>query len=45
MRVIEFLKMKSFNLGPFQSLKPRKNTFKIWNGLPLVTRGQLQNIR
>ena len=29
------------NPGPFQSLKPGKNTFKIWNGLPLVARGQL----
>ena len=29
------------NPGPFQSLKPGKNAFKIWNGLPLVARGQL----
>ena len=27
--------------GPFQSLKAGKNVFKIWKGLPLISRGQL----
>ena len=27
--------------GPFQSLRAGKNIFKVWNGLPLLEKGEL----
>lgn len=29
--------------GPFQILKKGKNKFKIWNGLPILEKGELPN--